>query len=61
MKQQCCVCKKLHQDGEWTRKKPAADDQVSHTYCPKCYGAAIRAIKAEVALANARCPLAAVS
>lgn len=33
---QCCVCKKVHEKGEWHHASPAKNSKVSHTYCPEC-------------------------
>jgi len=36
---QCCVCKKVRDDGKWTRldDAPIPDtNDVSHGYCPEC-------------------------
>jgi len=61
MKQQCCVCKKLRQENEWIRSKEPITEKLSHTYCPACLSQTVRAMRAEVAAANACRPLATVS
>ncbi len=32
---QCCVCQRIHKEGQW-RNDPPRSQPVSHTYCPKC-------------------------
>jgi hypothetical protein len=33
---QCCKCHKVRAEGEWIRSHVARNEEVSHTYCPKC-------------------------
>ncbi|MCC6490108.1 MAG: hypothetical protein IT364_21660 [Candidatus Hydrogenedentes bacterium] len=33
---QCCKCKKVHEEGEWTENPPAKGAHITHTYCPVC-------------------------
>jgi hypothetical protein len=33
---QCCMCKRVESNGEWTRQSEALGSLVSHTYCPPC-------------------------
>ncbi|MCC6154504.1 MAG: hypothetical protein IT367_12130 [Candidatus Hydrogenedentes bacterium] len=34
---QCCKCKRLRADGQWSAPAPALlQGEVSHTYCPVC-------------------------
>lgn len=50
---QCCMCKQVNVDGEWIHKQPEeADIQLSHTYCPNCLQGTVRAMRAEIRLAN---------
>ena len=44
---QCCVCKRVEQDGQWCRLSGALGKNVSHTYCPVCYEASMAAMRAE--------------
>ena len=32
---QCCVCQRIHEEGQW-RNDPPGSESVTHTYCPKC-------------------------
>ena len=48
MRVQCCVCKKVEENGTW-RDAPSngSTDTVSHTYCPACLHEAVMDIRAE--------------
>ncbi len=36
MIRQCCVCKKVHENGEWQKRTTTFPDIITHTYCPSC-------------------------
>jgi len=61
MTKQCCVCKKVERDGAWKRQRDLILSNVSHTYCPVCLAATMQSMRAEIAEADRRAPLAAVS
>ena len=43
---QCCVCKKIRQDGGWVEPKKWLDpENVSHGYCPACAAEAFAEIR----------------
>ena len=35
---QCCKCKKIRVEDEWIRHTHDLKDDVSHGYCPICFG-----------------------
>lgn len=38
---QCCVCKKVKDDGTWKLENRIHRTDVSHTYCPICLKASV--------------------
>lgn len=39
---QCCVCKKVQSDGQWSEMPlPSIENEVRNGYCPHCYAAVI--------------------
>ncbi len=43
---QCCVCRKIRQDGGWVEPKKWLDpENVSHGYCPACAAEAFAEIR----------------
>ena len=44
---QCCVCKKVKEQGSWKFEDRTARADASHTYCPPCLKSSIAAMKAE--------------
>jgi len=44
---QCCKCRKLKIDGEWTRASKPPEGCVSHTYCPVCLAQVLAEIRSE--------------
>lgn len=50
---QCCRCKKVQRDGQWSSGMDDANDPVSHSYCPTCLDISRTEIRAELARANA--------
>jgi hypothetical protein len=51
---QCCKCKRVRVENEWTRPLSAPPDAVSHTYCPVCFEEARTEMLADVAQYKAR-------
>ena len=33
---QCCVCKRIRDEGQWTKREDLGNGMISHTYCPQC-------------------------
>ena len=50
---QCCVCKKVKVEEEWTQNGTEAATQVSHTYFPVCYSEARVQLRGESAFIKA--------
>jgi len=50
---QCCRCKKVQRNGEWTAAPEGAQERVSHSYCPVCLETSRAEIRNELARANA--------
>lgn len=48
MKVQCCVCKRVKEDGLWGNAMELPRREVSHTYCPKCLEDATAEMHAEL-------------
>lgn len=46
MKTQCCVCHRIYEKGEWTRRKSTLSP-ASHTYCPECLEEVRRSLDSE--------------
>lgn len=46
---QCCKCSCIRTDGTWQKRALIADEDVSHTYCPVCYEAALEEMRRELA------------
>jgi len=36
MTRQCCVCGKIHENGDWRQKTALPHEAITHTYCPAC-------------------------
>lgn len=36
MIRQCCVCGKVHENGDWRQKTVLSHEAITHTYCPSC-------------------------
>jgi hypothetical protein len=45
---QCCVCKKVRVENEWTRPACNTPEHASHTYCPTCLKVSLTAMRAEL-------------
>ncbi|MFZ5774988.1 MAG: hypothetical protein ACOY3Z_05845 [Thermodesulfobacteriota bacterium] len=41
----CCVCQKTKQPNGWKKIAPAPGEEVSHGYCPQCYGEFMRQVR----------------
>lgn len=44
---QCCVCRRVKDEGRWSRRDTGRNEEVSHTYCPACLHESIRQMEAE--------------
>lgn len=33
---QCCVCRRVRENGAWVAPPESANDEISHGYCPAC-------------------------
>lgn len=48
MKAECCVCKRVNEQGKWSRTSGDAQRDVTYTYCPECLQRVTAAMRAEV-------------
>mgnify|MGYP006300070543 CR=1 FL=1 len=58
MKVQCCVCKRVREDGKWISRNLDASDSISHTYCPACLEASMADMREQLAEARRLVPVA---
>lgn len=55
---QCCVCKKVKDDGQWVRDAAKHPSAMTHTYCPHCLEASLNAMRMELAQRRTSAPAA---
>lgn len=60
MTRQCCVCKRVFEDGRWVPPRPEhlEDENVTHGYCEECSADFTRAVAEYFALARPGAALA---
>jgi len=57
MTPQCCICRKVEENGQWRRTGKAPEPPVSHTYCPSCLKASVQQMRDELRDAGGALPV----